>query len=82
MPENLENSAVAAGLEKVSFSFEIQRRTMQKNIQLPLFHTLTPWKTIYEQSNRILKHGDVNVPTNLHLVNTMIFPVGMYGCNS
>ena len=53
MPENLENSAVAAGLEKVSFSFEIQRRTMQKNIksitQLPLFHTLTPWKTIYEQ---------------------------------
>ena len=44
MPENLEKSAVAAGLEKVSFSFEVQRRTMQKNVQnitqLPLFHTL------------------------------------------
>ena len=30
MRENLENSAVAAGLVKISFSFEIQRMTMQK----------------------------------------------------
>ena len=50
MTENLENSAVAAGLVKISFSFEIQRMTMQKNIQsilqLYLFHTLTLWKKI------------------------------------
>ena len=36
--------SVTAGLEKVSFSFEIQRRIMQKNVQsitkLPLFHKL------------------------------------------
>ena len=53
MPEDLENLAVAAGLEKVSFLFEIQRRTMQTNVQsitqLPLFHTLNPWKKSYEQ---------------------------------
>ena len=30
----------------------------------------------------ILKSRDVNVPTKFHLVKTMIFPVGMYGCDS
>ena len=29
----------------------------------------------------ILKSRDVNVPTKLHLVKTMIFPVGIYGCD-
>ena len=32
MPANLENSAVATGLEKV-FSFQSQRRAMPKNVQ-------------------------------------------------
>ena len=129
MPENLEKSAVAAGLEKVSFSFEIQRRAMPHDVpnitQLPLFYTLTPLKTIYEQLrwldditdsmdvslselrelvmdreawlvaihgvakrrtqlnwDSILKSRDVNVPTKLHLVKIMIFPVGVYGCDS
>ena len=31
MPANLENSAVATGLEKLSFSFQAQRRAMSKN---------------------------------------------------
>ena len=33
MPTNLENSAVAVGLEKVSFNFISQTREMPKNIQ-------------------------------------------------
>ena len=33
MPANLENSAVATGLEKVSFSFQSQRKAMPKNAQ-------------------------------------------------
>ena len=129
MPENLEKSAVATGLEKVSFSFEIQGRAMPHDVpnitQLPLFYTLTPLKTIYEQLrwldditdsmdvslselrelvmdreawlvaihgvakrrtqlnwDSILKSRDVNVPTKLHLVKIMIFPVGVYGCDS
>ena len=44
MSANLENSAVATGLEKVSFSFQFQRRAMPKNvqttIQLHSFHML------------------------------------------
>ena len=30
----------------------------------------------------ILKSRDITVPTNVHLVKAMIFPVDMYGCES
>ena len=30
----------------------------------------------------ILKSRDINFPTKVHLVKTMIFPVAMYGCES
>ena len=33
MPANLENSAVATGLEKNQFSFQSQRKAMLKNAQ-------------------------------------------------
>ena len=44
MPANLENSAVATGLQKGPFSFQFQRKAMPKNVQtiaqLHSFHTL------------------------------------------
>ena len=44
MPANLENSAVATGLEKGQFSFQSQRKAMPKNaqtnVQLHSSHTL------------------------------------------
>ena len=33
MPANLENLAVATGLEKGQFSFQPQRKAMPKNVQ-------------------------------------------------
>ena len=30
----------------------------------------------------ILKSRDINLPTNVHLVKAMVFPVAMYGCES
>ena len=30
----------------------------------------------------VLKSRDVNLPTNVHLVKVMVFPVVMYGCES
>ena len=30
----------------------------------------------------ILKSRDITLPTNVHLVKTMVFPVVMYGCDS
>ena len=30
----------------------------------------------------ILKSGDITLPTKIHLVKAMVFPVVMYGCES
>ena len=30
----------------------------------------------------ILKSRDITLPTKVHLVKAMVFPVGMYGCKS
>ena len=32
--------------------------------------------------DRILKSRDITLPTKVHLVKTMVFPVVMYGCES
>ena len=30
----------------------------------------------------VLKSRDITLPTKVHLVKAMVFPVGMYGCES
>ena len=32
--------------------------------------------------DRILKSRDITLPTKVHLVKAMVFPAGMYGCES
>ena len=34
------------------------------------------------QLDRILKSRDITLPTNVHLVKAMVFPVVMHGCES
>ena len=41
--------------------------------------TLTPWKESYDQH---MKSRDITLPTKVHLVKAMVFPVVMYGCES
>ena len=40
--------------------------------------TLAPWKNL----DSILKNRDITLPTKVHLVKAMVFPVVMYGCES
>ena len=42
---------------------------------------LTPWKESYVQLS-IFKSRDITLPTKVHLVKAMVFPVVMYGCES
>ena len=44
--------------------------------------TLAPWKKSYDQLDSILKSRDITLPTKVHLVKAMVFPVVMYGCES
>ena len=42
---------------------------------------LIPWKESYDQLS-ILKSRDITLPTKIHLVEAIVFPVVMYGCES
>ena len=43
---------------------------------------LAPWKKVMTNLNSILKCRDITLPTNVHLVKVMVFPVVTYGCES
>ena len=32
--------------------------------------------------DRVLKNGDITLSTKFHIVRAIVFPVGMYGCES
>ena len=44
--------------------------------------TLTPCKESYDQPRQHIKHHDFTLPTTVHLVKAMVFPMVMYGCES
>ena len=39
-------------------------------------------KKVTTNLDSILKSRDITLPTNVHLVKAMVFPVVMYGCES
>ena len=43
---------------------------------------LTPWKESYDQLDNILQSRYITLPTKVHLVKAMVFPVVMYGCEN
>ena len=43
---------------------------------------LTSWKESYDQPRQHIKSRDITLPTKVHLVKAMVFPVVMYGCKS
>ena len=43
---------------------------------------LAPWKKSYDKPRQCIKIRDVTLPTKVHLVKAMVFPVVMYGCES
>ena len=43
---------------------------------------LFPGRRIMTNLDSILKSRDITLPTKVRLVKAMVFPVGMYGCES
>ena len=44
--------------------------------------TLAPWKESCDKPRQHVKSRDITLPTMVHLVKGMFFPVVMYGCDS
>ena len=43
---------------------------------------LAPWKESYDQPRQRIKSRDITLPTKVHVVKAMVFPLVMYGCES
>ena len=43
---------------------------------------LAPWKKSYDQHRQHIESRDATLPTKVHLVKAMVFPVVMYICES
>ena len=43
---------------------------------------LLPGRKVMTNLDSILENRDITLPTKVHLVKTMVFPVAMYGCES
>ena len=43
---------------------------------------LAPSKESYDQPKQLLKSSVITLPTKVHLVKAIVFPVVMYGCES
>ena len=43
-------------------------------------NTLAAWKKAMTNLDSILKSRDITLPTKVHPVKSMVFPVVMYGC--
>ena len=43
---------------------------------------LTRWKEIMTNLDSIFKSRDITLPTKVHLVKAIVFPVVVYGCES
>ena len=43
---------------------------------------LAPWKKSYDKPRQHIKSRDITLPTKVHIVKAMVFPVVMYGCES
>ena len=61
------------GVSKITadgdFSYEIKRR-------------LLLGRKVMTNLDSIFKSRDITLPTNVHLIKAMVFPVVMYGCES
>ena len=44
--------------------------------------TLAPWKKRYDQPRQPIQNRDITLPTKVHLVKAMVFPMVIYGCES
>ena len=43
---------------------------------------LAPWKKLIPNLDSVLKSRDITLPTKVHLVKAMVFPVAMYICDN
>ena len=57
-------------------------KSLQMVIAAMKLRRLLLGRKVMTNLDSILKSRDITLPTKVHLVKTMVFPVAMYGCES
>ena len=70
-------------VETVSdFIFGVSKITADGECSHEIKRRLHLGQKVMTNLDSILKSRDITLPTNVHLVKTMVFPVVMYGCEN
>ena len=70
-------------METVSdFVFLVSKITADGNCSHEIKRRLLLGRKVMINLDSVLKSRDITLPTNVHLVKAMVFPVVMYGCES
>ena len=69
-------------VETVSLYFGGSKITADGDCSHETKRHLFPGRKVMTNLDSILKSRDITLPTKVHLVKAMIFPVVMYGCES
>ena len=64
------------------FIFLGSKITADGNCSHEIKRRLLPGRKVITNLDSVLKSRDITLPTNAHLVKTMVFPVVMYGRES
>ena len=62
------------------FIFGGSKITVMMTAAMKLKKCLLLGRKVMTNLDRVLKSRDITLPTNVHLVKAMVFPVVMYGC--
>ena len=70
-------------METVSdFIFGGSKITADGDCSHEIKRCLLPGRKVMTNLDSILKSRDITLPTKVHLIKAMVFPVVMYGCDS
>ena len=63
---------------------KVKKESEKVGLKLSTFRkkTLAPWKKSYDQHRQNIKKQRLTLPTKVHIVKAIVFPVVMYGCES
>ena len=64
------------------FIFQGSKITADGNCSHEIKRHLLLGRKVMSNLDSILKSRDITLPTKVHLVKAMVFPVAMYGCES
>ena len=66
----------------IDFIFLSSKITADGDYSHKIKMTLAPWKKSYDKPRSVLRSRDKTLPTKIHVVRAVVFPMVVYRCES